>query len=105
MLTMLRKSLAILLVCGWVFLSGFDLLEDLKTSRKSNVAGGSQGRNSPFVAGASGSFAHNMIESALRLVRPYTALFASNYSGLENTASFELRLWSSIHKLCCVFLI
>ena len=104
-LAMSRKILATLLVCGWIILSGFDLLEDLHSSDQTIVRKGSQERTSPSMAGGLGTIANNIVESALRPKRLYTVLFSSSNVALALDATFEVRTSFRLHKLYRVFLI
>lgn len=104
-LSMPRKTLATLLVCGWIILSGFDLLEDLHSSDQTSVKKGSQERTSPSMAGGLGTLANNIVETALRPKRLYTVLFSSSNVALALDATFEVRTSFRLHKLYRVFLI
>jgi hypothetical protein len=100
-----RKTLATLLVCGWIILSGFDLLEDLHSADQTSVTKPSPERTSPSVAGGFGTLANNIVETALRPKRLYTVLFSSSYVAPALDAICEVRTSFRLHKLYQVFLI
>jgi hypothetical protein len=60
----MRRKIAVLLIIGWVILSGFDVLEDLKS------------RSASYVAGR-GALANNIVESAHRVTPDYFDLLSS----------------------------
>ena len=102
-LPMYRKPLAILLVCSWVILSGFDLLEDLDESLD---PGAQSSRACRVPHGASGTnVANNIVESADRVQPFYTGLFdlPSVHASADLDLSFKKA--SQLHKLHRVFLI
>jgi hypothetical protein len=88
----MRRKLAVLLIIGWVILSGFDVLEDLK-SRSASYASGR------------GALANNIIESAHRVTPDYVDLLSSIVfsPALQPVAFF--RAYFQLHKLYRKFLI
>jgi hypothetical protein len=100
---MYRKSLAVLLVCFWVILSGFDLLEDLdeslnpgsQSSRASRVPHGTPGIN----------IANNIVESADRIQPFYADLLELPSAHSSADLSLSFKKTSRLHKLNRVFLI
>jgi len=101
---MLARPLAILLVFGWLSLSAFDLLEDLKVpsgDRAYTTSGKSHARNWSRLP----NLANNIVESAASSHVKYSPPLRVNRS----EAGFRL-FWSSpraleLHKLHHVFLI
>jgi hypothetical protein len=102
---MSRKFLAALLVCSWIILSGFDLIEDLRSPDQAIATAASHGRSSPSMAGGSGTLANNIIESALRMQRVYSALSGSGILACSSESLYEFRACFRLHKLYRVFLI
>jgi hypothetical protein len=102
---MSRKFLATLLVCSWIILSGFDLLEDLRSPDQIIVTTASHGRSLPSMAGESGTLANNIIESAIRIQRVYTAFSSSSILVPAFDAILQFRTGFRLHKLYRVFLI
>jgi hypothetical protein len=102
---MSRKFLATLLVCSWIILSGFDLVEDLRSPDQAIVTTASHGRSLPSMADESGTLANNIIESAIRIQRTYTAFFSSSILAFAFDAILEFRTSFRLHKLYRVFLI
>lgn len=99
-----RKLLAIFLVFTWIYLSGFDLLEDLQlplndaASAHSSKAHSHDG-NRPT------SLANNMVESAIKAPATYKLLVRPDDS-LSTIHSFSsLQRALDLHKLHRVFLI
>jgi hypothetical protein len=102
---MSRKFLATLLVCSWIILSGFDLIEDLRSPDRAIVATDSHERSSSSMAGESGTLVNNIIESAIRIQRAYTAFLNSSIVASAFDALPELRTCFRLHLLYQVFLI
>jgi hypothetical protein len=104
--SMCRKIAAVLLVLGWVTLSGFDIVEDLGAIPSLQALTGS----SEFDGGRSrlqGSvpLANNIVESANRLSPFYLAFTHFALAPFNCGATMGLRRYSRLHKLYRVFLI
>jgi hypothetical protein len=100
-----RKILAVLLVCSWVILSGFDLLEDLRSPQQLILSAASHERNSPAKIGRSGPLVNNIVESALERLRPYVVAFSSQATAFPFKGLLDFRPYLPLHKRYCVFLI
>jgi hypothetical protein len=100
---MSRKSVAILLVFAWVFLSAFDLLEDLKVPFGKTAY--SESAKSHSRDGSRASLANNMVESAVKPPAAYTPLLHPEYSQSAIHPRWSLLRALDLHKLHRVFLI
>ena len=101
---MLNRSLAAILVFGWVALSGFDLLEDLQPAF-SDGASAQTGKSRPPHWRPHPSLVNNIVESAIGTHADYTPLLPVYES--EPTV-YLLCSWPRVlelHKLNRVFLI
>jgi hypothetical protein len=102
---MCRRVLAVLLILGWVSLSGFDLLEDLdKISSQAAFSSASPHDNSKSKLGGWGTLGNNIIESANRILQDSgTVTFTAIIFDLD--ALLDFRRHFPLHKLYQVFLI
>jgi len=102
---MWRRLAAVLLIFGWVSLSGFDVLEDLGgvsgQAKLSSVSANALRANSH----KSSSLANNIVESANLIKRSYLALVDFMPILLGSDTLLEFRRHSQLHKLHRVFLI
>ena len=100
---MCRRVLAVLLILGWVSLSGFDLVEDLDEI-SSQAASASPHDNSKSKLGGWGTLGKNIIESANRILQDSgTVTFTAIIFDLD--ALLDFRRHFPLHKLYQVFLI
>jgi hypothetical protein len=101
---MVGKVLAALLVFGWISLSAFDLLEDLKVPSE-YTAYAQSGKPASHNAGRPINLANNMVESAIKAPAADTPLLRpdSSQSPLRSLWSFHRA--QDLHKLHRVFLI
>ncbi|HXG49915.1 MAG TPA: hypothetical protein VNN77_00730 [candidate division Zixibacteria bacterium] len=100
---MLRSVLAILLIAGWIVLSGIDLIEDLAFP-----AGPSVHRSAARIAtglSKGGALANNLVESADRPRAPLTTVAIRGTAVLLAPAPVALLRNLKLHKLNRVFLI
>jgi hypothetical protein len=103
-LSMCRKVIASLLIAGWVILSGFDVLEDLRFPGEAAVSKLHDPSSASTVAG--GEFlANDIVESAYRLHQAYIVLVDSMTVTFDLAAVLDLHTYFQLHKLYHVFLI
>ena len=100
-----RKLIAALLICGWISLSGFDVVEDLDEIPGCVAVSNTSNDRSISKRGGWMSLANNLVESANRIQQvdvvpirliPTIATFAQ---------LFDFRRCSQLHKIYRVFLI
>lgn len=102
---MCRKIAAILLILGWVSLSGFDVVEDLDgVSGQAALLSASDSSSSAKVH-AWAPLANNMVESANRIQQTDLALVDFTPTLFDCDTLLEFRRHSQLHKLYRVFLI
>ena len=103
---MCRKLVAVLLILGWVSLSGFDLVEDLdEIPGQVAVSRSSPNGSSTSKRGGWGPLANNIIESANRIQQTNFALISVPPTIFDSVPVLGLRGHSQLHKLFRVFLI
>ncbi len=102
---MCRKFAAILLILGWISLSGFDVLEDLDgVSGQGTLSNASDnGSNAKFHDRV--PLANNIVESANRIQQTDLALVNFTPTLFDCETLLEFRRHSQLHKLYQVFLI
>src|SRR5688572_19071932 len=99
-----KRFLAAFLVCSWIILSGFDLIEDIRSPEHSILSLGSHVRNAA-VLNDSGDLANNIVESTLQKLRPYNVPSNSGAATLVRAGLSDLRVSFRLYKLYQVFLI
>lgn len=105
-LTMWRKFVAILVILGWVSLSGFDVIEDLDALpsqgavSKSSPDGSATAKRSMLVPRV-----NNMVESATRPQQIEIALDTSIPDSFHVASILDFRRHLQIHKFFRVLLI
>ena len=103
---MCRRLLAVLLILGWVSLSGFDVVEDLdEAPGQTAVSTAPDHEGSSSKRGGWGPLANNMVESAHRTQQinsPHVS-FAPTFFDFDPTPVFRRHF--QLHKLYRVFLI
>ena len=101
---MLRRILIAVLIMGWVSLSIFDVLEDLRAPSQ-QIAYNQNGQAYPLKSSRPSNLANNMVESALTAHSVDSPLLRADHSqlGIHPLASLTRAL--SLHKLHRVFLI
>ena len=105
-LSMCRKLIAVLLILGWISLSGFDLVEDLdEIPGQAAVSSSSPNESSSSKRGGWGPLANNMVESANRTPQADVALISFTSTPFECELVFDVRRHFQLHKLYHVFLI
>jgi hypothetical protein len=99
-----RRILIAVLVMGWVSLSIFDLLEDLRVPSQ-QIAFNQTGQVHPLKSSRPSNLANNMVESALTAPSVHAPLLRPDHSqsAIHPLASLNRAL--SLHKLHRVFLI
>ena len=102
---MCRRILALLLIVGWVALSGFDLLEDIEVPSDTAVSSPGTGDGSSPTAGQRGNLVNNIVESADRVQQAPLSLFSLAPINLALDAALDFRRCFRLHKLYQVFLI
>jgi hypothetical protein len=98
--------LAILLIIGWVSLSGFDVVEDLDDiSSQIVLSSSSPNDSSNAKVRGWGPLANNIIESANRIQQGYGTLVTFSAIIFNLNAFSDFRRHFPLHKLYRVFLI
>jgi hypothetical protein len=101
-----KKFTAILLIFGWVSLSGFDVVEDLDgISGQAALSSASSADSSRTRLHDWTPLANNIVESANRIPHTCAALFSFTPIPIDCEALLEFRRHSQLHKLYRVFLI
>ena len=102
---MSRKFWAVLLIFGWVSLSGFDVLDDLDEVPGQAAVSRSSHEGSSNSKRATGALANNIIESASPIpeVQGLIVNLVSGVFPIYSIPDFHRR--SQLHKLYQVFLI
>ena len=103
--TMCSKLVAIVLIFGWVSLSGFDVVEDLGGISGKATISTDASDGSTFRGRAWGPLANNIVESANRILANDLALVSIAPTLLACEFPLEFRRHSQLHKLYRVFLI
>ena len=103
---MLKRLIVILLIIGWISLSGFDLIEDLnEISGQVTVSVSSPDDSSTAKRGGSGPLANNIVESAGSTQRVDVAGVSFTSIVFEFEPVYDFRRHIPLHKLYRVFLI
>jgi hypothetical protein len=103
---MSRKLIAVLLILGWVSLSGFDVVEDLdEISGQVAVSSSSPDSSSTSKRGGWRPLANNIVESANRIQQTNFALVSVTPTILDSVLVLDFRGHSQLHKFFRVFLI
>jgi hypothetical protein len=101
---MSRRFLAAFVVCSWVILSGFDLIEDIRPPEHNILSMGSHEPNAA-VLDDSGGLANNIVESALQRLRAYIVLCSSRAATLARAGLSDFPVSFRLYKLYQIFLI
>jgi len=102
----LKRLIVILLIIGWISLSGFDLIEDLnEISGQVTVSVNSPDDSSTAKRGGWGPLANNIVESAGPTQRVDVAAISFPATVFEFEQVFDFRRHIPLHKLYRVFLI
>ena len=101
---MLRRILTAVLVIGWVSLSVFDLLEDLRIPSQ-EIGYKHNGQAYPLKSTRPAKLANNIVESALTAPTVDTTLLQPDYSASSSHPLTSSNRVLSLHKLHHVFLI
>jgi hypothetical protein len=101
---MLGRTIAALLIFGWVCLSAFDVLEDLKVSSEDTAYTQSGKEHSPDGKRLS-TRVNNMVESAVKAPTTFTPLLRPNNSQWSVHPLWSLQRSVDLHTLHRVFLI
>ena len=103
---MCRRLLAVLLILGWVSLSGFDVVEDLdEAPGQTAVSTAPDDQSSSSKRGGWGPLANNIIESA-NCTQETTVAFVTFFPTIFHCDSAPVfRRHFQLHKLYRVFLI
>ena len=103
---MCRRFLAVLLVIGWVSLSGFDLVEDLyEISSQVDFSSASPQDQSKSKLSGWGTLANNVIETANGILQDSGTLVSFTSVIFNVDAFLDFRRHFPLHKLYQVFLI
>ncbi|MBM4297862.1 MAG: hypothetical protein FJ143_08995 [Deltaproteobacteria bacterium] len=103
---MWKKPLALLLIAGWVILSGFDLVEDLdQIPGKVVVSSASPLESSTLARGGWGPIANNIVESANRISKTYVSFASVAASSFTVDAVLDFPRHFRLYKFYRVFLI
>jgi hypothetical protein len=103
---MCRRCLAVLLVIGWVSLSGLDLVEDLdQISSQVDFSSASPQDQSKSNLSGWGTLANNIIETANQILQDSGTLFIFTSIIFNVDAFLDFRIYFPLHKLYQVFLI
>jgi hypothetical protein len=103
---MCRKLLAVLLILGWVSLSGFDVIEDLdEAPGQTALSPAPDDATSGSKRGGWGPLANNIVESANRIQDTNVVLISIAETGFYYEPVFQFQKHFQLHKLYHVFLI
>ena len=103
---MCRRLLAVLLILGWVSLSGFDVVEDLdEAPGQTAVSTAPDHEGSSSKRGGWGPLANNIVESANRIQDTTVVLISIAETGFDYEPVFQFQKHFQLHKLHHVFLI
>jgi hypothetical protein len=103
---MRSKVVAGLLICGWVLLSGLDLLEDLHEIPSHGVISSAASADPlKWKRNDWGALANNIVESATRLPQAFGGLSGLTAAVIDVEVDLDFRRYFSLHKLYRVFLI
>lgn len=103
---MFKQLIVILLVIGWISLSGFDLVEDLdEIPGPVTISSNSQDGGATAKRGGWRPLANNIVESAGSTQRVDVAGVSFTSTAFESEPVFDFRRDISLHKLYRVFLI
>jgi hypothetical protein len=98
------RTIAALLIFGWICLSAFDVLEDLKVSSQDTAYTQSDNGHSPDGNRLS-TRVNNMVESAVKAPATFTPLLCPNNSKCPIQPLWSLQRSVDLHTLHRVFLI
>jgi len=105
-INMCRKLIAVLLIFGWISLSGFDLVEDLdEIPGQAVVSSSSPDNSSTSKRGGWGPLANNIVESANHTQQSYVELVIFTPAIFDADPVLDFRGHFQLHKLYRVFLI
>lgn len=105
-LNMCRKLIAVLLIFGWISLSGFDLVEDLdEIPGQVAVSSTSPDGSSTSKRGGWGPLANNIVESANHTQQDDVGLVSFTPTIIDPGPSLDFRRHFQLYKLYRVFLI
>ena len=103
---MCRRLLAVLLILGWVSLSGFDVVEDLdEAPGQTALSPAPDDATSGSKRGGWGPLANNIVESANRIQDTNVVLISIAETGFDYEPVFQFQKHFQLHKLYHVFLI
>jgi hypothetical protein len=102
---MCRKIAALLLILGWISLSGFDVVEDLDGVPGQPALVGGSGNGSTAKLHDRTPLANNIVESATRIQHTDLALVNFTPALFDCDTLLEFRRHSQRHKLYHVFLV
>ncbi|HEY7715980.1 MAG TPA: hypothetical protein VIE90_15825 [Candidatus Binatia bacterium] len=103
---MCRRLLAVLLILGWVSLSGFDVIEDLdEAPGQTAISTAPDDEGSNAKRGGWGPLANNIVESANRNQDTDVVLIKIAETDFDNEPVFQFQKHFQLHKLYHVFLI
>jgi len=102
---MCRRITAVLLILGWISLSGFDVVEDLDGVPTQRALAGASGNGSTAKLHDRTPLANNIVESANRIQHADLALVNFTPTLFDCDTLLEFRRHSQLHKLYQVFLI
>ncbi len=104
--SMCRKLFAVLLILGWISLSGFDVVEDLdEIPGQVAVSSTSPDDSSTSKRGGWGPLANNIVESANRTQQADVALVRFTPTIFDPNPVLDFRGHLQLHKLYRVYLI
>jgi len=104
-LRMCRKIAALLLILGWISLSGFDVVEDLDGVPGQRALAGASGNGSTASLPGRTPLANNIVESANRIQHTHLALVNFTPALFDCDTLLEFRRHSQRYKLYHVFLV
>lgn len=105
-LSMCRKLIAVLLIFGWISLSGFDLVEDFdEIPGQVAVSSSAPDNSSSSKRGGWGPLANNVVEFANHTRETDVAFISFTPSAFEFDPVFDFPRYFRWHKLYRVFLI
>ena len=105
-LNMCRKLIAVLLIFGWISLSGFDLVEDLdEIPGQVAVSSSAPDNSSTSKRDGWGPLANNIVESANHVQQSYVEIVIFTPAIFDPDPVLDFRRHFQLHKLYRVFLI
>jgi hypothetical protein len=101
-----KGIIAALLICGWVLLSGLDLIEDFDDLSGSGIISNAASPDSlKSNRNGWGALANNIVESATRLPQEFVEVSSLIAVIFSLDVDFDFRRCFRLHKLYRVFLI